>query len=165
MFPAGTQTFPGQEVKDNSEEGKGAGERLGQHLDKHIKKTRLKCTHNVLADVADGLQRGLLHVLGAVLVCDIGDQLGDELGPLVHGDLGAGDSGHALGRRAGPVRLCAQRLQNLPETTTPHPSTSATRQTATSLPPKSSLGVSPNAPHNKAVCSFCFLFFCFSLYF
>lgn len=70
-------------------------------------------THDILADVPNGLQRGLLHVLSAVLVGDVGHQLGDELRPLVHGDLGAGDAGHALRGRAGSVRLCAQRLQNL----------------------------------------------------
>lgn len=67
-------------------------------------------THNVLADVANCLQRGLLHVLRAGGVRDVGHQLGDQLGPLVDGDLGTGDAGDALRGRAGPVRLCTQSL-------------------------------------------------------
>lgn len=69
-----------------------------------------KQTHNVLTDVSDGLQRGLLHVFGAGRVSDVGHQLRDELRPLVDGNLCAGDAGDALRRRAGPVRLCAQSL-------------------------------------------------------
>lgn len=70
-------------------------------------------THDVLADVADGLQRGLLHVLCAAGVRHVGHQLRDELGPLVDGDLGAGDASHTLRGRAGPIGLCAQSLQHL----------------------------------------------------
>lgn len=85
-------------------------ERLGQL-------STLRHTHNILADVSDGLQRGLFHVLCAVLVRYVSHQLGNELGPLAHGDLGAGNAGHALRGRAGPVRLRAQRLQDLWEGT------------------------------------------------
>lgn len=67
-------------------------------------------THNVLADVSNGLQRGLLHVFGAGGVSDIGHQLWDQLGPLVNRDLCAGDPSDALRCRAGPVRLRAQSL-------------------------------------------------------
>lgn len=67
-------------------------------------------THDVLADVSDGLQRGFLHVLGAGRVRDVGHQLRDQLGPLVDRDLGAGDPGDALRCRAGPVRLGSQSL-------------------------------------------------------
>lgn len=70
----------------------------------------LAVTHDVLADVADGLQRGLLHVFRARRIGDVGDELRDQLGPLVHGNLGAGDAGDALRGRAGPVRLRAQSL-------------------------------------------------------
>lgn len=55
-------------------------------------------THDVLADVSDGLERGLLHVLSAAGVRHIGHQLRDELGPLVHWDLCARDASHTLGR-------------------------------------------------------------------
>ncbi len=79
-------------------------------------------THDVLADVSDGLQRGLLHVLGAAGVCDVGHQLRDELGPLIDGDLGAGDASHTLRGRAGPIRLCSQSLQYLHRTQTHKPS-------------------------------------------
>lgn len=54
-------------------------------------------TYNVLADVSNGLQGGLLHVLGAAGVGHVCHQLGDELGPLANGDLGTGDARHALG--------------------------------------------------------------------
>lgn len=67
-------------------------------------------THDVLADVPDGLQRGLLHVFGAGGVSDVGHQLWNQLWPLVNWDLCAGDPGDALRRRAGPVRLRAQSL-------------------------------------------------------
>lgn len=59
---------------------------------------QVRHTHNVLADVSNSLQRGLLHVLGAGGVRDVGHQLRDQLGPLVHRDLGAGDPSHALRR-------------------------------------------------------------------
>jgi len=52
-------------------------------------------------------------VLRTVLIRNVRYQLGNELRPLVHGDLSAGDAGHALGGRAGPVRFGTQRLQNL----------------------------------------------------
>lgn len=70
----------------------------------------LAVTHDVLADVADGLQRGLLHVFGARRIGDVGDQLRDQLGPLVHRNLGTGDAGDTLRGRARPVRLRAQSL-------------------------------------------------------
>lgn len=52
-------------------------------------------------------------MLGAAGVRHVGHQLRNELGPLRDRDLCAGDAGHALGGRAGPVRLRAQGLQNL----------------------------------------------------
>lgn len=53
-------------------------------------------THDVLADVSDSLQRGLLHVFSAGGVGDIGHQLWDQLGPLVDGNLCTCDPGDAL---------------------------------------------------------------------
>ena len=70
-------------------------------------------THDVLADVPYSLQGGLLHVLSAAGVRHVSHQLGNELRPLAHWDLGTGDPSHALGGRAGPVRLRAQGLQHL----------------------------------------------------
>lgn len=49
-------------------------------------------------------------MFGARGVSDVGDQLWDQLGPLVNWDLCAGDPGDALRRRAGSVRLRAQSL-------------------------------------------------------
>lgn len=52
-------------------------------------------------------------MLGAAGVSDISHKLRYELRPLGYRDLGAGDAGDTLRRRAGAVRLRAQRLQNL----------------------------------------------------
>lgn len=69
--------------------------------------------HNVLTDVADSLQRGLLHVFGAAGVRDVGHQLRNEFWPLTDWDLSTCDSSHTLRGRARPVRLCTQSLQHL----------------------------------------------------
>lgn len=70
-------------------------------------------TYDVLTNVTDGLQRGLLHVLCAAGVRHIGHQSRDEFGPLIDRDLCAGDTSHTLRRWARPIGLCTQSLKHL----------------------------------------------------
>ena len=72
-------------------------------------------THDILADVSDGLQRGLLHHVGAGGVRQVGRELLDEIRPQPIGQLSAREVRHALRRRAWPRDLSAQRLQYLQE--------------------------------------------------
>lgn len=71
---------------------------------------KVKETHDVLTDVSDCLQRGLLHMFSAAGVSDVGHQLRNELRPLTDRDLSTRNTGHALRGGARPVRLRTQSL-------------------------------------------------------
>ena len=58
-------------------------------------------THNVLTDVADGIQRGLLELLHGLLPSDVVHEAVNHLRPLVVRQLGTRNSCHALHRRHG----------------------------------------------------------------
>ena len=69
-------------------------------------------THDVLADVADRLERRLAHDLAALRVGDVLRQLRDEVRPPADRQLRARDVRDALRRRARPT-LRAQRREHL----------------------------------------------------
>ena len=54
-------------------------------------------THYLFTNISNGLQRGLLHCLGALHSRDVGKETLDEVGPLTGWELGSCDVCYALG--------------------------------------------------------------------